>query len=556
MPRWLEQILERIRSFYRNLNQQQRTLLLAGSALLVLGVAGFVLMATRPDYVVLYSNLSKNDGQRISQRLDSLNVPYKLSKDGTAILVARPQVDKLRVQLAQEGLPTTQGVGLEYLDKPSIYDTDPTLKAKYLRAQQTELQRTISQMEGVRWVRVHLVLPQQSVFVEKEKEPTAAVEIQLEPGTQLNPKQVRAIVSLVAHSVEGLRPENVTVVDTEGNLLTDMLARDESPEKLTLSQLEIQQHYEKQLQAKLQSMLDNTLGLTQDGFHKAFVQVKAELDFEAKTIEQTTYIPTTPDGKGIVRSQESNREYLNGTKPVGGGIPGTTSNVPGYPAATLGPVRYTKEQSVVNVEISSKKEQIKPPVGVETKQLHVAVAVDSSVAPSEMQRVKNLIQSEAGINTARGDSLAVEPLRFDLSYRKKLQKEIATQESAQRWMYAFTHFVLPFILIAAVIGIAVAYFARRPARPEEAVQAMPAGPPPIPPEFLAPPPPPPVEEELGERKKMLELLKQKGETASLLSEEVKEFLNANPQAAAELIRSWLAEKQQTAAGAGGGGGGG
>lgn len=544
MPPWVERYLDTVRELYARLTRQQKIFLASAAALLAVAVAGFLLFAVRPEYVVLFSNLTKSDTTAIEQDLDSMKVPYQISQGGTAVLVPRNQVDAARIKLAQDGLPTSNGVGLEFLNNPSLYDTDQTLNLKYLRAQETELERTISQIDGIQWARVHLVIPKSSVFVEKEDKPTAAVEVQLTPSAHLSPEQVRAIVSLVAHSVEGLSPSDVSVIDTEGNLLSSMLSDSESPTKLTMTQLEIEQRFERDLQNRIQSMLDNTLGLTDDGFHKAYVQVKADLDFDSKVIDQTTYMPQA-DGKGIVRSEQTNREQLQGQKPTVGGVPGTTSNIPGYPAVTSAPMSYTKEQVTTNYEITSQKEHIKPPVGVNLKQLNIAVAVDSTTIPrTDYQGIRNLVASAAGISLGRGDSLAVEPLPFDESYRKKMDQEYAQEESSAKLQYDFTHLIIPALVIFAVVAIVLLAFLRRTKKTEEPTFS-PSGlmAPPIPPEFFTPPQPQAVEEQPAERKKLIEMMRAKGEEKMVLRDEVEEFINSNPGAAAELIRSWLNERE-------------
>ena len=549
MPSGLNQYLENLKVLYDKLTRQQKLYLGGAVFLVIIGMIGFLFYAEQPSYVVLYSNLMKSDSQAITQVLNSKKIPYQLKQNGSTILVPASDVDQLRIKLAEQGLPTSYGVGLEFLTKPSLYETSQTLKLQWLRAQQVELERTISQIRGIQWARVDLVPQKNSIFITQTQPATAAVEIQMTPGASLRKKQVHAIIALVAHSVRGLKPENVTVIDTNGNLLSAVMSQGTSPANMSLSQLQIEQQFNMALQQRLQSLLNNTFGYTLHGFPKAFVQVKAQLNFDFKTIDQTTYIPQ-PNGKGVIRSQQTEKEFLHGKNPSPGGIPGVSSNVkiPSYPTTKTAPIGYTKEQQTTNYEITTQKESIKPPVGVYLKRLHLAVAVDSSpsanLQPGDVAKIKSLIASAAGFNPKRGDTLSVESYPFDHQYFIKQEQKRKSQKNMRNF-YAFMRWLLIFVLLAALLGFVVYTLIKRGPKAEE--KPLIQAPPPFPPEFLVPPPP--ISEEKFESKKFTEKftekLREKGGEQEALQEEIQGIINENPGVAAEIVRSWLSEREHS-----------
>ncbi|HKU00112.1 MAG TPA: flagellar basal-body MS-ring/collar protein FliF, partial [Paraburkholderia sp.] len=197
-----------------------RAPLIVAVAVLVAVVAGLILWSRAPDYKVLYSNLSDRDGGAIITALQAANVPYKLSDGGGAILVPSDQVGEMRLRLAQQGLPKSGSVGFELMDNQKFGISQFAEQVNYQRALEGELEQTIQSIQSVKSARVHLAIPKPSVFVREREAPTASVLVNMYPGRVLDDGQVAAITHMVAAAVPNLPVRNVTVVDQDGNLLT------------------------------------------------------------------------------------------------------------------------------------------------------------------------------------------------------------------------------------------------------------------------------------------------------------------------------------------------
>lgn len=406
MPEFFKRFSEQIKNFWGKLNKQQKIILISSLSIFFISTTIILILANRPNYVPLFTNLTTEDAALTVNKLKDLKIEYKFAADGTAILVPKEVVHATRLQLASEGLPRGGVVGFELFDKTQWNITDFTQRLNYQRALQGELARTISQLNEVEAARVHIVIPEERLYVEKEKEPTASVVLRLKPLTNLKEKQVRGIVNLVAHSVEGLKAENVEVLDTSGNILTELLEKDSSQEKITLVQMEAQKSYEKEQERRLTSMLEKVLGP-----QKAISRVSAELDFSKKDIQSEIYYPVV-DKEGIPRSQESEEERFKGTGVAPGGIPGVSANVPGYPVVASGQSQYDRRRQTTNYEISKVTTHEVPAPGV-VKRLSVAVIVDNkNLTTRRIQDIREVAAVACGLVFERGDKVAVVSMPF------------------------------------------------------------------------------------------------------------------------------------------------
>ncbi|OPX20274.1 MAG: flagellar M-ring protein FliF, partial [Desulfobacca sp. 4484_104] len=236
-----------------------RLIYTAAAAAAILALVLLVMISSRTDYAVLFSNLTQEDAGAIIGKLKAQKVPYQVDGGGTSIMVPKSQVYDLRLSLASEGLPQGGGVGFELFDKQTLGTTEFVQRLNFQRALQGELARTICRFPEIAEARVHIVTPKDSLFVEDQEEPSAAVVLKLRPGRTLSQAQLDGIINLVASSVEGLSPGQVTVVDMTGKILSkpqDALGAG----RLTNAQIEYQQQVESALKAKVQSMLDKILG--------------------------------------------------------------------------------------------------------------------------------------------------------------------------------------------------------------------------------------------------------------------------------------------------------
>ena len=396
---------------------------LTAMVLLAASVAGLIAIALwtqQPEMQVLYANLSAEDAGTIVERLKETKVPYEIGASGTAILVPRAHVHDVRLQLAGQGLPHGGGVGFEIFDRTTLGMSEFVQKLNYRRALQGELARTIAQMPEVARARVHLAVPERRLFSTEQDRAHASVVLSLKGAGGLSGGQIEGIVHLVASSVEGLQPRDVTVVDGHGRLLSK--TPEDGPTQLTGSQMDYQRSLEKDIETRVQTMLERIVGS-----NKAVVRVSSLLDFRQVEMTEERY---DPNGQ-VVRSEQRGQEKANGTNGVVGGVPGVASNVP--PGETAEPAQTsttnnTNKNETVNYEISRTVSRIIEPIGT-IKKLSVAVLVDGNYEPvkegqaeaprkylprseAEMKRIEDIVKKAMGFSDERQDQVEVVNIQF------------------------------------------------------------------------------------------------------------------------------------------------
>ena len=306
-----EQVTNQIAAFVRGLTVRQKITIALGAAAVAGTIWVFVTLLDKADYKTLYSGLSSSDAQSLSHRLSEKNIPYELASDGTSIRVPADQLDKARLDLAAEGMPQTGRLGFELFDKPNWAGSDFAEKVNYQRALEGELERTIQTLGEIEAARVHLVLPQESLFTEQEREAKASVVIKLRGG-RLGDEAQEAITHLVASAVDNLKPENVTLINADGGM--PILARGGG----STSRPRVWAEFETALAQKVVATLEPVVGPG-----KARANVTVEYDLATSDSTQETY---DPNGAVVLTSQIS-EERVGETDAEG--TPGTTSNVPG-----------------------------------------------------------------------------------------------------------------------------------------------------------------------------------------------------------------------------------
>lgn len=441
MREFFERIANQFRDIWGKFNQNQKIATVAVVGLILLVSLGLAFWTIRPSYSVLFSNLTQEDAATIVEKLREEGVPYQLA--GNAVEVPTDQVYDLRLRLAGQGLPQSGGIGFEIFDKAGFGQTDFTQNVNFKRALEGELSRTITQLEQIESARVHIVMPKPSLFTDKEKDATASVLLKLKSSTELDEGQVQGIVHLVNKSVEGLKSKNVTVVDTRGNILT--ADSGDTNTKLTMSQLELKQAYEKQLQTGLERMLGTVVGP-----NKSTVKVDAEMDFTETTTDSKIF-----EGEPIVRSEQSSQEKFEGagTSNPAAGVAGTATNIPGFnfnAATGAQNNNYKKNETTINNEITEHiKKQVVPPGNV--KRLSVAILVDANQATiPQLSAINQAVAAASGINLTRGDQLFVQALPFDKSAEREEQKQL--QADRQTELYNTLAKVLVLIVL---VGLAI-----------------------------------------------------------------------------------------------------
>lgn len=408
--------LERIRA-----NPRFIFMILAAAAISV--VIALFFWARTPDYRTLYSNISDEDGGAIVAQLAQMNVPYRFQEHGGAIMVPADRVYEARLKLAQQGLPKGGQVGFELLDQEKFGLSQFNEQINYQRALEGELARTIEKLGPVKSARVHLAMPKQTLFVREQKSPSASVTLNLNAGRALDAGQVSAISWLISSAAPGLNADNVTLVDQNGNLLTQRGDR-----AIQTSQLKYINEVEADYRQRIQAILAPVVGAA-----NVKTQVTAQIDFT--THEQTAeqYQPNgTPETMAVRSRHASSSEQGNKAGP--GGVPGALSNQPPTPATapitqpaanaaqngiqngTVTTVPYNRQNDeTTNYELNRTLTHTKRSAGA-IERLSVAVVVNYqtddegkpvALSKERMEQIQALVKEAMGYSSARGDTLNV-----------------------------------------------------------------------------------------------------------------------------------------------------
>ncbi|MFZ7104590.1 MAG: flagellar basal-body MS-ring/collar protein FliF [Peptococcaceae bacterium] len=464
---FLQQLREQISNIWRNLNKLQR-IVVVGSSLLVAGVLIFSsFLLNKTNYEPLYPDLNINDSALISAKLKEMKVDYDIGEDGTTILVPQNLKHQLRLDLANQ-LPQGGVIGFESFNETRFGETDTDKRIRYLAALQGELTRTIQGMAEVETAKVHVVLPEETVFIRDSKPATASVLLKLKPYSTMDLAKVKSIVLFLSHSVEGLAPENVTVIDVYGNLLSDGI-NEESGElvsaKLTINQMEIKKQYEDGLSKSLQSMLEKVMGQG-----RAVVRASAEMDFDQVETSREEF------GDKVLRSEQIREESSEGTTNPDSGVAGSESNLTdaiSYQNAESGETSTESSEAIRNYEINKSTETRKKAPG-EIKRLSVAVIIDGQLTTDEESNIRNIIAGAAGINEARDDSIEITSLPFNTQDYSNLQEQMDREISRQNMMELVKYGVLGLGILAmfAVVFLLLRRSVSRAVQPQVTSQQL------------------------------------------------------------------------------------
>lgn len=423
----LAPLQQQVTTFWQKQSNPQRiTMVALGLSLLIL-VPVLLIWANKPTYSVAYSGLSEQDAAEITQSMDAANIPYQLKGSGT-IMVPSDQVYEVRLQMAREGYPKDSAVGYELFDGNTMGMTEFTQKINYQRALEGELERTIASIEAVENVSVHIVQPEKSLLTSEQNPTTASVTIEENGGMALTASHVKAITNLVANSVEGLSPENVVIVDTEGRMLSGgtMNGDLEAVTTLSDSQRAIELQAAAEIKLKVENMLEQVLGPD-----KAAVQASVDMDWDQVEIASSTY---EPNPEAVRSSQVITENYVTDGTTVGG-VPGAETNIP--EVGTLieggeGSTTYTRQEETYNYEITQVNQtEVVAPGQIE--KITLSVMVDGITDETVLASLTSAVAAAAGIDQERGDQLVVAPMAFDRSYMEE-QTSVAEQE-AQTQMF-------------------------------------------------------------------------------------------------------------------------
>lgn len=457
-----------VKNFFDRFTLSQKIFLGSVIVLTIIGIMLVINLAGAFTYGVLFTNLSAKDSGMIMEQLKAKKIPYKIEAGGSVVKVPEDKISELRIELAASGLPEGSGVGFEIFDKSSISTTDFVQNINYIRAIEGELSRTLSELREVNSAKVHITMPKRSVFIDEQEEAKASIVLKLRPGAHVSANIVPAILHLTAQSVEGLKPENIAVVDVHGTLLSrPQNGEDDTFSEMSSSQMAYQKKMETNLTRKIVSLLEPHVG---NG--KVRAKVKLKLDFNK--VESTE---KTVDPNSIAKVSEKTETSSSTGGVKAGGVPGVSSNVAQAGAgaaanAQATPSKSKSEKTLVNYEVSNRVTRTTRPVG-EIRHLSAAVIVDDQVSfqvqdgelvrqaqkrsQQELDTLKRIVQAAIGFDNQRGDVIEVANLSFDTStetlsdyYQDKQQTRDLINSAIRYGGYAVAFLLLFFVVLRPI----------------------------------------------------------------------------------------------------------
>jgi flagellar M-ring protein FliF len=541
-PQSFDDFLHRMGEFFKGLSFLQQLMLAGGVALVGGALWVFVALLGQPKYVTLYSGLRPEEAQALGGRLAAKNIAHQISPDGGSLLVPEDKLDASRLETAAAGLPRSARMGFELFDTPNWAGSDFTERVNYQRALEGELERTLATLSEVEAVRVHLVMPQESLFTEQEHAAKAAVILKTRSGRVSEQAQL-AIPQLVASAVDRLRPENVTVVDADSNLPL-VHGRGGAGQAFAADE-------------ELAKALVHTLEPVVGADH---VRASVHVEYDMGTSEDTqeTYDPKTP----TALTQEHSEESSTGEAPAG--VPGTASNIPAAtapapattPATGAAAVASSAEHTSAKSDsttyaLSKSLHRSVEPAG-RVRRIAAAVLVDDAVdvteqagkrtsmrrkrTADEMKQIEQLARAAIGVDTQRGDVLAVENLSFQelpLEVPAPPTKSEHWRKLLEPWLWILRYagvaalfVVVYFLILRPVKKQAVAAFRELPGKVAQQKSSLPLNSPggvsALEPEGQA----------------------QGAGRANQLKKMLTEKVKAEPAAASRLVESWVREDKK------------
>ena len=430
--------MNQIATLINGFSIKQRFSIIAAVFAVVIGVICFVHWKHEDDFRPLYTSMAPEDAAGVVQKLRETGVEYRLSENGSSVMVPSSKLGESRLALASAGLPKTGRIGFELFDKNNFGATEFVEHINYQRALEGELERSVMSLGEVEQARVHLTLPKESVFLDQQQPAKASVMVKLRPGAQISSQNVLAVTNLVASAVEGLTPDGVSVVDMDGNLLSRPAKTGASDgSEVTSESIEVRQQLERSLVAKISETLDPLLGAK--GFRAG---VSVDCDLTSGEQQEETLDPT----HSVMLSSQKTEDVTE--RATTSGIPGTASNLPQQASSNAkGTGGVSRRTENVTYQTSRIIRHTKIPQGV-IRRMSLAVLVDQTVqwegqgnarrrvlvppAPETLKTIHDLVAGVTGFNAERGDQLIVETLPFETSLHAEpppLTKPVAAPAS-------------------------------------------------------------------------------------------------------------------------------
>lgn len=505
---------------------------------LLLGAVVFSKWVTSPTMAPLFSNLASTDASAIVEELNASGVKYELADGGATIMVDRNAVYDTRLTMSAAGLPAGEATGYALLDEQGITTSEFQQQVSYQRAMESELAATLEALDGVTTAVVHVAIPKQEVFVNEDKAPSASVLLDLEPGANLSGTQIQTVTNLVASSIEGMTPEQVTVADSTGEVLS-AAGEEFGGSSVTDAQTEAEAEYEERLGNNAQEMLDRIVG---PGM--AVVRVRADLDFDKRESQTKTY-NNDPDNPPL--SESTTTETYEGQGAAVGGILGPDAQ-PG--AATDNETAYDKESSTVNNAVGESVETVQNAPGA-VNRLTISVVVDQEAGmDADQADIEALVANAVGMDEERGDAITVVAMPLDTTIAEAAAEDIAAAKADKKSAEMET--LIRNGVIAAVLALIALIFWFSSRRRRKAAQAAQAA------QAVEPPMVASISRMTPEQQAELDAIRAELAKAQARSDgmsdveisrrqsvrsEITDMITSNPDEAAAMLRGWLVEEK-------------
>ncbi|MGI6662955.1 MAG: flagellar basal-body MS-ring/collar protein FliF [Bacillota bacterium] len=501
------QLTKGIRDTWSKLGKTPRLVIITSVAVVfVASLLALGLSARGNRYEVLWSNLDLQDAGAIVSELERQGIPYELADGGRTVKIPGEEIHRTRLSLATQGLPSSGIVGFESIQGNSIWATDFERRVQYTRALSGELVRTIKSISGVKDARVHIVIPENTVFATLKTPATAAVLLDLTPGKELGGPTVKGIMNLVARSVEGLSPDDVTVMDTSGKLLSQDLRSDPLGGQVSTAAFEMTSRVERELESRLLATLTPVLGPG-----NVVCQVRATLNLDQVRIVDDEY---ATDPQGALRSTQQVTESYQGTGTPVGGVAGGL-DVPTYATGGQGQSQYQRTETITNYEVNRRTtETLVTPGSI--KNLSVAVMVNKELDDDEKGLITEGVTAALGLDPLRQDRISVIGMPFDTSLVDTIQAGMTPPDQAFPRIYIYAIAVTA----ALILGTVILFLLRR--RRAQALEPLPE-------------PLPIVEEAPALSPDLL--------TRQKIREDIERMARVNPAGLAGLLKTWLLEDE-------------
>lgn len=448
MPKVLTSYYDRAKQVVSGFTLAQRTIAVIGVALLIMGAVALGAWLTRPQMSPLFTGLSATDASAVVEQLKSAGVAYELSEGGATVLVPNDQVYAQRLAAASAGLPGDTSEGYTLLDEMGVTASEFQQSVTYKRAIEGELASTISAMNGISAASVQLAIPEESVFVSEKQNPTASVFVKTQSGSALDDDQVQAIVHLTSAAVPGMTPEGVAVTDQDGRVLSAVgagLAGNASKQAT---------EHEAKVAAAVSQMLETIVGPG-----NATVTVSTDVANSTSELLEETY--SAPDGE-LSPSEQTKTETYTGGGANGTGVLGPDNIA--VPGGADGEGTYEYEETSRTNAVNRSTEKTVTPAGEVTRQT-VSVALNrAAVTGVSAEQVEALVATAAGIDTERGDTVAVEFVEFSESGAAAAQNALAQAEAernAQFQQELMRSLIIGGAIVLAAAAVVVAIVMRR-----------------------------------------------------------------------------------------------